>query len=273
MRVGVNVTPSIGSNIVASIGSRRAQTLDRAAGVVRVLADALQGTRCGSAVSSVLRLARTQALEHRRHLQQRVLAHPRHRRMAGHAVRRDREAEHALLGAAHAIEAPAAVFEELAAALVDEQVAADLLRVRLGDPFRPKRAARLLVDDRRDQQLAARRAPARARQRRRRRDLGRHLRLHVECAPAPEEAVDRHLPTTGRASTPPPWPGPCRRGPGSTASAHRPQARPPPARRPGAAARSGSAAPARRRAAHSESPPRRGARRGTPAPRARCPAG
>ena len=109
--------------------------------------------------------------------------------MAGDAVGGDREAEHPLLRAAHAVAAPPRVLEQRASTLVDQQIAAQLLGVRPGQPLRAQRASRLLVHDRRDQQLTRGGAPARARQRGRRGDLRGHLGLHVERAPPPDEAL------------------------------------------------------------------------------------
>ena len=59
----------------------------------------------------------------------------------------DGVAEDPLLGTADAVAAPARVLEHLAPALVDEQVAADLLRVVRGEPLGAQLASGLLVDD------------------------------------------------------------------------------------------------------------------------------
>src|SRR6202034_4857613 len=118
-----------------------------------------------------------------------VLADPRHRGVAGDAGGGHREAEDALLGAANPVATAPAVLEDRAATLVYEQVAANLLGMVMCDPFRPQLAAGLLVDDRHDQQLAARRTPPRARQRDRGGDLGGDLRLHVQRAAPPDAAV------------------------------------------------------------------------------------
>ena len=76
------------------------------------------------------------------------------------AARAHAEAERALLGAADAVEPPVAVRHHGAAALVDEPVDAGGVRALLGQPLGAEPAAGLLVDDRDQLQLAARRAPA-----------------------------------------------------------------------------------------------------------------
>ncbi len=110
IRVGVNVTPNIGSNITASARVAGAQARERARRVVRILADSTQEEQ-RLVRDAVLGAALGETREYRRHLQQRVVAHRRHRGVAGDAARADREAEHALLGAADAVAAPAGKLE------------------------------------------------------------------------------------------------------------------------------------------------------------------
>ena len=129
-------------------------------------------------------------LQHRSQLQQRVVAGLRQRRVSGSAGRRQLEAKDALLRAADAVAAPAVVFEHLAAALVEQHVAADLVRVGPGQPVRAEIASGLLVGHEHELQRAARRTPALARQRGPGDRLGRDLRLHVDRASAPQVAVD-----------------------------------------------------------------------------------
>ena len=109
--------------------------------------------------------------------------------MAGGALGRQPEAEDALLRDAHAVVAPAVVRDDRSGALVEQVVAAHLLGVLVADPHRAELAADLLVDDDHDEQVAPRGTPALAGERQRRRDLGRGLRLHVQRAAAPHEAV------------------------------------------------------------------------------------
>ena len=146
-----------------------------------------QGARALGEVE--LRLALGHPRQQRRHLQQRVDADLRDRGVAGDAVGRHAKAKDALLGDADAVVALAVVREVRAAALVEQVVAAHLVGVVLADPHRAELAADLLVDDHDDEQVALRRAPARARERQRGGHLGGGLRLHVQRAAAPDEAV------------------------------------------------------------------------------------
>ena len=109
--------------------------------------------------------------------------------MSGRASCRELEAEDALLGAAQPVTAPSVVLEHVAATLVEEHVAADLVGVRLAQPTRPDVAAGLLVGHEHELECAASRPPAVSGQRHGGHCLGRDLRLHVECAPAPQEPV------------------------------------------------------------------------------------
>ena len=85
MRVGVKVTPSIGSNIVARRASAARRRADRALRVRGILADpAQERLRLGG--EPIGGLARGEPVEHRPHLQQGVFAHRRHRRVPGHPV-------------------------------------------------------------------------------------------------------------------------------------------------------------------------------------------
>jgi hypothetical protein len=135
------------------------------------------------------RLPGREALEDRAQLQERVVAEPRHRAVGGDAVGVDDEAEDALLGAAQAVEPPAVVVDDAPAALVEEEVAADLVGVGRGQPLRALRPAGLLVHQHHDEERSVRRPPALLRERGRGDHLGRGLRLHVERAATPDEAV------------------------------------------------------------------------------------
>jgi hypothetical protein len=169
----------------------RGDALERRSGVVVAVgerADRLE-ERARLLGQAVGRLAPRKALEQRRELEQRVVAEPRHRGVGGDAVGVQSEAEDALLGAAEAVEAAAAVLDDAAAALVDEIVAAHLVGVVGSDPLGAVGAAGLLVDERDEDQRAARRTPAPARERARRGSLRGRLGLHVERAAPPHEAV------------------------------------------------------------------------------------
>ena len=102
---------------------------------------------------------------------------------------REREAEHALLGHAHAVEAPAVVLEHLAGALVHHDVRAHLVGVLLAQPLGAVLGAGLLVGGDHELQLARCGPPALLGQRHRGGHLGRHLALHVQRAAAPDAAV------------------------------------------------------------------------------------
>ena len=84
--------------------------------------------------------------------------------------------------------AAAAELEAHPAALVHDEVAADLLRVLLAEPLGALVGAHLLVGGNDHEQLAFR-PPARAGERCRRCDLGRDLALHVLGAAAPDHLV------------------------------------------------------------------------------------
>ena len=189
MTVGASVTVSIGSTKPASTGSRSRRRSRAAAGSPSPSSSRAARSCRGASVTS--RPGRRSAMrpQERRHLQQRVVADAGHRRVAGRAARRDREAEDALLGDADAVDGVAVERDDGPGALVDDVVAADLVGVRLAEPDRALAAARLLVGRRDDDQLAARRPPALARERHGGRDLRRRLRLHVLRAAAPELAV------------------------------------------------------------------------------------
>ena len=88
MRVGVKVTPSIGSKIVPSRGSASRSRATAPRGSAGSSPSPARKA-LGSAVSVIGGLAGGHPLEQRGHLQQRVLAHPRHRGVAGHALGRD----------------------------------------------------------------------------------------------------------------------------------------------------------------------------------------
>ena len=125
-----------------------------------------------------------QRLEQRCQLQQRVVAQARHRRVPGDPVGAEREAVYALLADAHRVGALVAERQQLAAALVEQVVAAHQVRV-LGAHVRGAGAAHLLVGHGDHEQVPARRAPALVGQRAGRHHLGCGLALHVERAAAP----------------------------------------------------------------------------------------
>ena len=190
-RVGASETPSIGWTSATRRGST-ARTRSSAPATSSSSRSAPIASRNARLLGQPeRRLTRREAVEDRPQFQQRVVADVRHRGVAGDAVGVQREAEHALLGAAQAVQAPAAVLEHAAAALVEEEVAADAVGVRAREPLRALGAAGLLVDDDDHEQRAARRPPARVRERGGGDDLGRGLRLHVERAAAPDEAVGK----------------------------------------------------------------------------------
>ena len=109
--------------------------------------------------------------------------------MAGHAGCREFEAKDALLAAADAVIAAAVELERAAGTLVDQQIAANLVGVLLGQPAGADITARLLVGDEDELQRSPRGAPAAAPQRDGGDRFGRDLRLHVDRAAAPEVAV------------------------------------------------------------------------------------
>jgi hypothetical protein len=167
--------------------------LDRRSGVRRISAEPLEHRR--GRLGDIRRgLPLGQPREHRCELQQRVVSHPRQRRVPGHAARGQLEAEDALLAAAHAVAALAAELERGARALVQQQVATHLLGMLLAQPARADIAAGLLIGDEHEFQRAPGRPPPARAQTCCRDGFGRDLRLHVERAAAPEEAVVGDLP-------------------------------------------------------------------------------
>ncbi len=235
--VGVSVTPNIGSTSVRSRGSSASIRASAAAGSSGVLAQPAQHRRGRLGELEALRLF-GQRGEHRGELEQRVVAGARHRGVAGGPEGGDVEAEDPLLGAADAVVAPAAVLEHLAGALVEQEVAADLVGMGLGQPVRADLAPGLLVGDEHELQRArAGRQPVPGQAGGGHR-LGGDLVLHVQRAPAPQEAVghfarprvvaplrgvgqhrvdvaeqDQHRPAPrpGRRGSPPGWGAPGRR--------------------------------------------------------------
>jgi len=103
----------------------------------------------------------------------------------GGAARDQLEAEDPLLGAAHAVAAPAAELEHLTSTLVEEHVAADAVGVGVGQPVGADIASGLLVGHEHELQAAVLRSPPSAREAGGGDGLGGHLRLHVERAAAP----------------------------------------------------------------------------------------
>ena len=86
MRVGASVTPSIGSTIIARIGSRSRSASSTGAGIA-VEREAELGQQRARRLGDVVgRLAVAHRLQEGDHLQQRVLAHLRRRGVAGDAV-------------------------------------------------------------------------------------------------------------------------------------------------------------------------------------------
>jgi hypothetical protein len=98
-------------------------------------------------------------------------------------------AEDPLLADAERVDATAAELERGAAALVDDVVAADLVRMVLAEPVRAQLAAGLLVRGEDEQQLAGRRPPAIASEAQAGGELARDLALHVECSAPPDHSV------------------------------------------------------------------------------------
>ena len=145
--------------------------------------------RVGLGRGDVLGAAVGQRAEHGRHLHERVVADARHRCVAGPAARGEREAEDALLGDAHSVDAPVAVADQLAGALVHDEIGAHVLRLLSAEPLRPVPGAALLVGGEDELQLARLRSPALLDERERGPELGRHLALHVLGAAAPDAVV------------------------------------------------------------------------------------
>ena len=133
----------------------------------------------------------------------------------------DREAEHALLAGAHAVERPPVVLEPLARALVDHQVGPHLVRVLAAQPLGAVLGAGLLVGGDHDQQLArpagaSPRAPAPPRPRSRRPPGSSCPRRR-----GPTRSRRGSRPTTGPPASRRGRPAPCPRGPAGTASGRR----------------------------------------------------
>src|SRR5205085_10355581 len=82
-------------------------------------------------IQLALPMAVPERLDQRRELRERVVADARNRCVAGAAGGREREAEDALLRDADAVDAPAGDGDRLAAALVDDVVAANDVGVLL----------------------------------------------------------------------------------------------------------------------------------------------
>ncbi len=162
--------------------------LQRRAWVIGVLAEAAQQRRRAFGQLEGVGLVGERGQD-RRELEQRVVSGSRQRRVAGGADGRDVEAEDPLLGAADPVMAPAVVLKRLAAALVDQHLAADLVGVVGGQPVCAPVTAGLLVCDEHELQRAPLGAPAFARQRHGRDRLGGDLRLHIQRAAAPQKAV------------------------------------------------------------------------------------
>ena len=150
-------------------------------------------------------------------LEQRVVADPRQGGVAGLAMGPQPHPEDPLLADAERVEPAAAELDQHAAALVDDEVAAHLVRVLLAEPVGAEAAADLLVGG--DHQHAARRSagasrcrPARLRPPPRRRP-GPSCRARRGRAPSRR----RRHPPMGRSSTHRGRPGRCRRGPARSA--------------------------------------------------------
>ena len=221
MRVGASVTPSIGSTMQGDDRVALAQRVERRPGVA-VEREAELGQQRARRLGDVVgRLAVAHRLQEGGHLQQRVLAHLRRRRVAGDAVGRDLEAEDALLGHADAVEPLLAEREDGAGALVQQQVAAHGVGVVLGQPDGALAAAGLLVDHADDEQVAVRRAPARAGERRSRPPPRPRSGTSCRARRGPTARRRRRRPTTGRAATRRRRRARCRRARAGTASGRR----------------------------------------------------
>ena len=248
MRVGTAVTRSVGSTMHRQARLDRAHVVDRRLRVGRVLAERLQQrARLGHDVEVGLALA--EPGEHRRELEQRVVAGAGERGVAGDAARGHAEAERALLGAADGVQPAVAVGHDRAAALVDQPVHARDVGPLLGQPLGAEPAADLLVDHRDHLQLAARGPPAAARQRGGGDDLGGGLATSCRACRGPTGGRRGSRPTRGRASSRRDRRARCPRATGSPEPA---RVRPPQARRRGSGAR------ARRPSARPRAPPRAG---------------
>ena len=263
MRVGTAVTRSVGSTMTARRGSIARMRSSRRLRVGRVLAERLQQrARLGHDVEGGLALA--EPGEHRRELEQRVVADAGERGVPGDAARGHAEAERALLGDADGVDPAVAVGHDRPAALVDQPVHARDVGPLLGQPLGAEPAADLLVDHRDHLQLAARGPPAAAGQRGGGDDLGGGLGLHVERAAAPQVAVvDLARPRVVRPVV----------GIGEHGVHVGQVAQNRPGFVPRAGGRRGSGARARRPSARPRAPPRAGRRPATPGTPARSRAG
>ena len=127
--VGVIVTPSVGSTSSAMRGSRRSRSSNAASTSPSTSMPSARRNASGSAVSSSAGRPPRSASRIGAIFDQRVVADARDRRVPGRAVGEDREAEDALLGDAAEVDLPALELERVAAALVDDVVAAHLVGV------------------------------------------------------------------------------------------------------------------------------------------------
>ncbi len=170
------------------LGCRGGYRLERARRFIRVLPETAQesGRRLGQLER---RSGCGDAAEDGAELEQGVIAGLRQRGVARCPTRGDRETEDALLRAADAVEAPALVVEDLAAALVEEVVAAHGVRLLLAQPAGADVSAGLLVGHEDELEVSPGGSPALTSERHACDRLGRDLRLHVERAAAPEEPV------------------------------------------------------------------------------------
>src|SRR5688500_14599752 len=125
-----------------------------------------------------------QSLERGSKLQERVVPQARDRGVAGDAPRSDPEPARSLLAHAKRVEPPPIELERDAPALVEHVVGPHLVGMLSAKPLRSGRSSRLLVGGDDGQKLSLAGTPAVAAERGGGGDLGGHLVLHVQSAPA-----------------------------------------------------------------------------------------
>ena len=197
--VGDTVIPSSGSISSPASGAtaRAAASASPAAGTSPSNAarkPATSGISCGSAANSPSRC------DERRGLDERVVGDRRHRRVAAPAAHAQDERRAHLLGGRAEVEHLPAELDPVAGALVEREVCANRVGVRVDEPLQPEAVADLLVGGR-DEDQVARASPALARQRRER--DGRRCDLALSCrarrAPTPRRRRARRR--TAHAAT------------------------------------------------------------------------
>jgi hypothetical protein len=130
-------------------------------------------------------LASRQLGQNRAELEQGVVAGLGQRRVARCALRGQPEPEDSLLRHTNPVHPAPVVRERLPAALVEQEIAAHLVRMLFAQPAGADVAAGFLVGGEDQLQGARRGSPAFACQRRASHRLGRDLRLHIERAAPP----------------------------------------------------------------------------------------